>query len=351
MIVLRQSNMNNMHDLVSIIVPIYNKENLVGRCVDSLIAQTYKNIEIILIDDGSTDKSLLVCQSYKDKDSRIRVLHKSNGGLSDARNYGLAHATGIWVSFVDGDDYVENNYIETMLCNSEGANLVVCCCYQLTNQKQSVKRHFFGNSFLEDKKTIYNEIIIPMITLNREKNNLLFPVWNKLYRKQLIDENHLKFDTNLPYAEDYMFNVQIFKIVLGIRFIDVPLYYYDSTIPGTLSKVQITTKKIEHYIYIHNKVAELFPEKGVEVLPKLIYYNCKHHLKLYARLNGFEGFNSFSNDVYCMDAFVDTCKKHKFGFLALLRRQNQHSLFLFWAYLLGFKSFVKHYIGTICRHY
>ena len=96
-------------DFVSVIIPVFNKENLIGRCVESLIKQTYNNLEIILIDDGSTDKSWSICQDYEKKDTRIKIFNKPNGGLSDARNYGIKHASGEWISFVDGDVYVEYN--------------------------------------------------------------------------------------------------------------------------------------------------------------------------------------------------------------------------------------------------
>lgn len=340
-----------MNDLVSVIVPIYNKEYLIGRCVESLIKQTYTNIEIILVDDGSTDKSLEICQDFQKKDSRIKVYHKDNGGLSDARNYGLAHASGAWIAFVDGDDYVENDYIEILLRNSNDVDLVVCNCYQLTENKRIISKHVFGNRLFVGNDTIYSDIIIPMITLNNNKTNMLYPAWNKLYRKQIINDNYLKFDTNLPYAEDYMFCIQFFKAISGVRFIECTLYNYDCTIQNSLSKVPISTDKLEKYNYVHARVAELFPEKGREVFPTSVLYDCKHHIRLYARLNGFDGFKSFCNDVYNMAAFKDAATFNPpkgnwwhFGLPASLRRKNHHSLFLCWAYLFSSKGFLKYYV-------
>jgi len=340
-----------MKDLVSVIIPIYNKENLIGRCVESLINQTYANLEIILVDDGSTDKSWVICQDFENKDTRVKTYHKENGGLSDARNYGLKHASGDWISFVDGDDYVDNNYIELLLRNSNGVDLVVCNCYKLTKNKKILCTHVFGNRLFEGNDIIYNDILIPMITLDNKKTNMLFPAWNKLYRKQVIINNHLEFDTNLPYTEDYMFCIQFFKTISSVRFIDSPLYNYDCTIPGTLSKIPISTDKLEKYNYVHNKVAELFPEKGKEVLPTIIIYDCTHHIRLFARLNGFEGFKSFCNDVYKMDAFIKAASTKTinsswwhFAFPASLRRNNHHLLFLFWSYIFSCKRFAKYYI-------
>ena len=136
-----------MNDLVSVIVPIYNKENLISRCIESLIRQKYINIEIILVDDGSTDKSLAICQKYEKKDTRIKTYHKDNGGISSARNYGIAKARGEWISFVDADDYVENDYIKLLIQNCNDVDLVVCNCYMLTNNKKINSNHIFEIKF------------------------------------------------------------------------------------------------------------------------------------------------------------------------------------------------------------
>ena len=101
-----------MEELISVIVPVFNVEQFVEQCVDSIIHQTYKNIEIILVDDGSTDKSGFICDQCAEKDSRIHIIHKKNGGLSDARNVGLSKATGTYYSFIDSDDYIAPNTFE-----------------------------------------------------------------------------------------------------------------------------------------------------------------------------------------------------------------------------------------------
>lgn len=341
-------------DFVSVIIPVFNKENLIGRCVESLIKQTYNNLEIILIDDGSTDKSWSICQDYEKKDTRIKIFNKPNGGLSDARNYGIKHASGEWISFVDGDDYVEYNYIELLLQNSTDVDLVVCNCYKLTKKQKNICTHVFGNKLFEENDIIYREILIPMITLDNQKTNMLFPVWNKLYRKQIIDNNYLNFDINLPYAEDYMFNVNFLRFASKVRFIDLPLYNYDCTIPGTLSKIPISITKLEHYNYIKYKVSEFFPEKGNEVLPKSIFYDCKHHIRLYARLYGLSGFKSFCNDVYNMQAFKEASANSDlngswwhYGLPAFLRRKDHNGLFLCWTYLFSINCLAKHYINRL----
>lgn len=104
-----------MNPLISVIVPIYNVEKYLARCVDSIVNQTYKDFELILVDDGSPDNSGKICDEYAKKDSRIKVVHKKNGGLSDARNAGMAVATGEYISFIDSDDYVSDDFFECLL--------------------------------------------------------------------------------------------------------------------------------------------------------------------------------------------------------------------------------------------
>ncbi|OYP01274.1 hypothetical protein CG709_11290, partial [Lachnotalea glycerini] len=128
-----------MTPLISVIVPIYNVEKYIHRCLDSILRQTYKNLEIILIDDGSTDQSANICEEYKKKDERIQCIHKINGGLSEARNVGMRHATGIYMTFIDGDDYIALDYVEYLfsLLSKYAADIAVCN-YQKVLENQNI---------------------------------------------------------------------------------------------------------------------------------------------------------------------------------------------------------------------
>lgn len=128
---------------MTIIVPVYKVEKYLRRCLDSLVNQTYKNLEIILVDDGSPDNSGAICDEYVQKDSRISVIHKENGGLSSARNAGLEICNGVYVLFVDSDDWVENNYVEAML-EYKTENNVVCCGYNAVYAGEVVKHCIVG---------------------------------------------------------------------------------------------------------------------------------------------------------------------------------------------------------------
>lgn len=189
-----------MHGLVSIIVPVYNVAPFLDRCLDSLVKQTYPNIEIILVDDGSTDGSGALCDLWQSRDSRIRVFHKPNGGLSDARNYAMERASGEYLSFVDSDDWCDLRFLERMLTAlaDTGADLVECDYVStdgaapLPCQTVSDYRVFEGR-----------ECFLRFLT-----EEFFVSVWNKLYRRSLL-ENH-PFRRGV-YHEDEFWTYRVFS--------------------------------------------------------------------------------------------------------------------------------------------
>ena len=148
-----------MGDLISVIVPVYNVEKYIKKCLDSIIYQTYKNIEIILVDDGSTDNSGIICDVYKERDKRIKVIHKKNNGVSAARNTGIENANGKWISFVDSDDWIDKNYFEILISKIYNNDIdCILCCYNrvvknnvekvkyVTEEKNYTSRQYLINS-------------------------------------------------------------------------------------------------------------------------------------------------------------------------------------------------------------
>lgn len=203
----------NEQDLISVIVPVYNVESYLKRCLDSIINQTYQNIEIILIDDGSTDNSGNLCEDYKKIDNRIKVVHKTNGGLSDARNTGIKKAKGKYITFVDSDDYVEYDYVEYLynLIKKYDTNISFCKYYVERNDKIKIKTK--GIEKKCDKIDAFKEILYAkdfevtacakMYVLEHFKN-VEFPV-GKLFEDnattyKLIDKNE---SVALGYGEKY----------------------------------------------------------------------------------------------------------------------------------------------------
>ncbi len=187
--------MNN-DALISVIVPVYQVEKFLPKCLDSIIGQTYKNLEIILIDDGSTDNSGKICDEYAKKDTRIRVIHQNNQGISFTRNVGLKIARGEYIAFVDSDDYLENDMYEYLwkLISKENADVAMCNTCE--------------DEGFRSEKPIDVAYVMGPIQKYFEFSDWMAP-WNKLYKKELIGD--IRFDLAAPPSEDEVFNFELAK--------------------------------------------------------------------------------------------------------------------------------------------
>ena len=179
-------------DLVSVIIPVYNSEIYLEKCITSLLKQTYKNFELILIDDGSTDSSYEICKKYS-LDSRIHIYRKENGGVSSARNMGLNCAKGKYIFFVDSDDWVDEDYIE-LLKIEDDEDLVQGGCKDFQNFPSLMSYEEIFNNFA---KYWFNSIV-------------QF-VWGNCYKKNIIEEYNIRFDEKITLGEDAYFNLEYLK--------------------------------------------------------------------------------------------------------------------------------------------
>lgn len=211
----------NLNSLVSVIVPIYKVEDYLDECVKSIVGQTYKNIEIILVDDGSPDYCPQKCDEWAKKDLRIRVVHKQNGGLSSARNAGLDVAKGKYIAFVDSDDFITPDYVEVMynrICNDKSVGIVSGMIYRYCDGKSTD----FNSSWLIQ----HERIIAPQdFTVNCVNLSVSFTVWNKLYRTNLIkDVRFREGRTN----EDTLFMYDLGKKMVSTEYsmVEIPSYVY-----------------------------------------------------------------------------------------------------------------------------
>ncbi len=195
--------------VVSIIVPVYNTEKFLYRCIDSILAQTYTDFELLLIDDGSKDSSGAICDEYAEKDTRVRVFHKENGGVSSARNLGLDNARGEWITFVDSDDYIEENFLKSFDGNLD-ADLVVGNSVVLNEHPNDPnERKEINSSILSGK---YENI---KYFLNTNFQELICRTpWGKLYRANIIAD--LRFNENMRLGEDTLFNLCYFRRITNL---------------------------------------------------------------------------------------------------------------------------------------
>ena len=251
-----------MDSLISVIVPIYNVEKYLDRCVNSIINQTYKNLEIILVDDGSPDNCPQMCDDYAKKDSRIRVVHKENGGLSDARNAGMKVATGEYVSFIDSDDYVSLDFYETLLQTmiDNDSDIVEC----------SVVKFYEDNNFDEysdDLKVTNYDTLYALDGLISE-SPFKQHVWNKLYKSSVA--------LDIPYAvgklnEDEFWTYQVFGKAKKVTRINQTMYYYfqrGSSIMGNgynIRRLDALEGKMNRQAYIEKNFPTLATKAKVDL--------------------------------------------------------------------------------------
>ena len=239
-----------MQPLLSIIVPIYNVEQYVDRCIQSILNQTYQNLEIILVDDGATDCSGAIADSYAAKDKRIKVFHKENGGLSDARNYGLEHVTGDYILFIDSDDFIVNIMCERLITVASSNNAdIVSCNYYIYRGDDDISIHTM--SVQDDKRTFTGMDMLRYYLLKTEPFDLNV-VWNKIFKLDLFNGVE---PVRFPKGRVQEDNFTIFMLFLNansIVTVNEPLYYYvqraGSIMANFTRRFMIDT--IESHIYM-----------------------------------------------------------------------------------------------------
>lgn len=232
-----------MTRMISIIVPVYNEEKYLPQCLDSLVNQTYRGIEIICINDGSTDRSLEILKRYAEKDERIKVICQENQGLSEARNAGMANAHGEWMMFVDSDDWLEQDCCERIMNGAEGNDLVFFSYIREFKNSSAQKYIFDEQERVFSKETmdwLYERLIAPKGEELRDPSKLdsLSTAWGKCYRSDVIKEHGLTYvSTKEIGTEDLLFNVEYFKYARQARYVATPLYHYRKATLSTLSSL------------------------------------------------------------------------------------------------------------------
>ena len=211
--------------LISIIVPVYNVDNYLARCIDSILCQTHENLEVILVDDGSTDKSGDICDSYARSDARVRVIHQKNAGVSSARNAGLDVAGGVWIGFIDSDDWVMPTMYEKLLSAAVGNDkqLAFCAynCYRSQDEQKQMVHIELPDILSKEKMLTY--------LLDPNKRFYTTRFFCYIYHTDLFrndDGEHLRFDKNIHYSEDRLFLTQILIASSGAVYVKDALYYY-----------------------------------------------------------------------------------------------------------------------------
>ena len=252
-----------MRPMVSIIVPVYNAEQYLRRCVDSILNQEYTDFELFLVNDGSTDSSGDICREYGDKDPRVIVIQKENTGVSDSRNQALDRAQGKYLQFLDSDDWITPDATRLFVRAAEeyGCDMVISDFYRVVGERLSPKgdieeegvltREEFAAHMMENPADFYYGVL-----------------WNKLYRRDLVEEHNLRMDTNINWCEDFLFNLEYIRYARVFYALHAPIYYYVKR-KGSLASQGISISKtvkmkLNVFDYYNNFYKHVLEEEDYE---------------------------------------------------------------------------------------
>lgn len=247
--------------LISIIVPVYNAEKTLNRCVDSILGQTFQNFELLLINDGSTDKSGIICDEYAKQDSRVRTFHKQNEGVSVARNLGIIKSIGKYITFIDSDDEIVKDYLAILYKNVQENDIVFFFSkwiYKDNSQLEILLDNFNSN----EQNVIEKEIALLMD--NKTGHDLLGFAWNKMFKLSIIKEHHLEFIEKLSISEDEIFTLEYCMYVKQLKVIPFSLYVY------YISETGLTYKKKEPSEWMllaecYNNLMKKYAYEGIKI--------------------------------------------------------------------------------------
>lgn len=296
---------------VSVIIPIYNGGNEIARCLNSLIQQTLRDIEIICLNDGSKDDTLMILKKYADNDKRIIIIDKENTGVSDTRNIGIKKASGKYICFGDHDDYFEKDYLEIMYNTIKKQNVdIVRCNYIMldSNQEIVLKGKFNGicNILLTDKR-IKNEII-PMCLGGS------IPCYTPLL---IIDKSKLKveFPTDVGMMEDFVFYIELLATINSMYVIEDELYNYCINDKGASNNVDNYERNILNILKVNKIIRKILKENKLETEKNINNLNLNH-------LNSIADY-IFKYYLYCQSDVINVCQKvSNYDFINLIENTN-----------------------------
>lgn len=249
--------------LLSIIIPVYNSEDYLSSCLDSIICQSFTDFEILLIDDGSTDQSPIICDEYTKKDQRFKVFHKENGGVSSSRNIGLDNARGIWVMFVDSDDLLPSDALKNLMKSANGSIDMAIGGFRKFNEQNAELETIRPKIGFVSPERCIADFIIPC----RPSGDWQRYIWNRLFRSSIINNNLIRFREDIQYKEDGLFLVQyLVKCTNMIAYIPEIVYYYRQLPSSTMGR--LTTCYSEHLLSLIDAHGEIYNQLVIAGISK-----------------------------------------------------------------------------------
>lgn len=289
---------------LSVIIPAYNVEKYIEKCIESVINQSYKNLEIIIINDGSTDHTDELCKKYIDKDARIKYISKENEGLSEARNTGLRYATGDYVTFLDSDDYFDLNYASIMMKEILDDDLDMVSCNSRSFNDYDGKEYPIP---IKINKVFNN--IEALDDINTKESFTFEPAQQKIYKKELF--NDLKFEKGRIHEDTIMCVKYYYKISKG-KNIDIPLYNYRVR-NGSISRTKFNIKSLDN-LYAYKSQVHFFQEVG--------YKNINNSVSKFYSMWIYDYFRAKKNNVDGNDAIFNELERYYNDFKQYLPEQK-----------------------------
>lgn len=264
--------------VISVIIPIYNSETFLGGCIQSVIEQSYKKWELILVDDGSTDASSEICDKYAKLDNRVKVIHKSNGGVGPARNEGLAMSVGQWVVFIDSDDYICPSYFEDLLSKIDESVDLVISFPEVILKDKIYKLNHYKEGFVTENDT---DKLFSIYDLHEHTSP-----WGKLYRASIIKDNNISFSKDMCFGEDAVFLYTFLLYAHNVFILNKADYCYRGEIEGSLSKRMNTVDdEYINYSNIHKIVSLLIRQKLITNVDAILKLNALIEVYIWRTLN------------------------------------------------------------------
>lgn len=255
-----------MNEFISVIVPVYNAEKHIDECLQSIADQDYKNMEIIVVDDGSIDHSPEICDRFAALDSRFRIIHKSNGGVSSARNTGIENAKGIFLVFADSDDRLIPGYIsKAVRCMVEDNTEYFSGAFQILRDGELKAKIDYLGEF--GKTVLVEDYLLRMADYHTEA--FWGANWAKMYRAEIIKQNGIKFESGVQLAEDFRFNLNYLKYVSNISISHLPVYAYRVDTENSISKQHRDVERYwKEYFELYLRYRDTFHAQGLDVVCK-----------------------------------------------------------------------------------
>ena len=318
--------------LLSIIVPIYNCEAYLEKSITSLINQTYKNLEIILINDGSTDNSLNICNKFAKIDDRIKVLSQKNKGVSTARNLGLETAKGDYITFVDGDDYIDLKTYEMCFNYIEKYNLdIVKFSYNIVNDKYVKPYKFITETDVKITKDEYVNKIYKNLLSTEDFSN----VWNIVFTKSILKTT--RFCKNIKFGEDLLFSYEVILNSENMYLLEIPLYYYVYNQSGASKSVTIEQciKRTSDEALVNKLVCDMYLEQIdlSENAKKRVQNSFIHNLKQLAILKKYQDYKLYLDYILLINSDLLEIK--------IIAKERKWYKYIMYKLCLKFKAKIK----------